>query len=193
MSVERHTCPFHADEDVLGALTADGTYSFTCERASGHPTPDPYSWLHDPTPAADAELGGLAEELGLAVELPAALGTLGAGWFEYGLVERAYAHGHPADFRRMVERWGHTAEAPKRYTASAYIAGVLGRLATNGEVFYRPGPGTGRWSYNGSISYWTLDPESDWEHRTTWVSRIGDSSPADQEADTVCRGYVLDE
>ena len=36
-----------------------------------------------------AGLTGMAEELGLDVELPAAIAALGNGWFEYGLVERS--------------------------------------------------------------------------------------------------------
>ena len=44
----------------------------------------------------------MAEELNLAHELPAALASLGEGWFEYGLVERAYAERDPNGFARMV-------------------------------------------------------------------------------------------
>ena len=33
----------------------------------------------------------LAGELGLAIELSAAVGTFGGAWMEYGLIERAYA------------------------------------------------------------------------------------------------------
>jgi hypothetical protein len=193
MSIQRQSCPFHTDDDVLGVLTPDGAYSFTCERTTGHPTSGGYSWLHDPVVQDVAGLGGLAEELGLAQELPAALTSLGRGWFEYGLVERAYATTRPADFRVMVERWGHTSKAPKQYTASAYIAGVLGRLTKDGVVYYHPGPGTGRWSYNGQISYWSTDPDSEWDERTPCVSIIGDHAHVEQKADVVCRDYALGE
>lgn len=190
VSIQRQSCPFHGDEDVQGVPTEDGLYSFTCDRTRGHPAGKPFSWLHDPQVPAGPELTGLAEELGLAQELPAALASLGKGWFEYGLIERAYAKRRPADFKQMVSRWGHTALAPAHHTVSSYLAGTLGRLSTHGAVFYRPGKGTGRWSYNDRISYWSLDPEADWESRTTWVSVIGDHDPESRKADRECREYV---
>lgn len=188
--VQRQFCPFHASEDVPGKLLPDGTYSFTCERTQGHPTSGQYNWLHDPVSEQVGGLTGLAEELGLATELPAALASLGEGWFEYGLVERTYARAKPQDFALIVERWGHTALQHKQYTCSAYIAGTLGRLAKDHHVHYRPGKGTGRWDFNQPISYWSLDPAADWEKRTTWVDVVGDAAKADKEADLACKAYV---
>jgi hypothetical protein len=134
---------------------------------------------------------GLAEELRLDVELRVALESLGDGWFEYGLVERAYAVQHPADFARMVELWGHTALAPKQYTVSSYLAGTLGRLSRLGVVAHHPGRGTGRWSYNADISWWSVLPPGPWEQRTAWVDVIGDHDGASQQEDAACRAYVL--
>ncbi|MFD2081553.1 hypothetical protein SAMN05421678_106250 [Actinopolymorpha cephalotaxi] len=132
----------------------------------------------------------MAQELGLDVELPAALAALGEGWFEYGLVERSYAVRQPEAFARMVERWGHNALKRKQYTASAYIASVLALLAKSGAVVYRPAPGTGRWSYNNPISWWSLPPGAAWDQRTSWVDVIGDHDQASQAADEACRSYV---
>lgn len=64
-------------------------------------------------------LGGLADELGLDIELPEALAALGDGWFEYGLVEREYALRKPADFAQMIARWSHTAIGPQDYSTSS--------------------------------------------------------------------------
>jgi len=91
----------------------------------------------------------------------------------------------------MVELWGHTAIKNKRYTASAYIAHTLGKLNARGMIAYRRGAGTGRWSSNSDISYWSLLPPLDWRERTSWVDVIGDQSQALQDLDVECRSYVL--
>jgi hypothetical protein len=90
-------------------------------------------------------MSGLAQDLGLDTELPAALAALRSGWFEYGLVERSYAQRQPHGFARMVQQWGHTAIAHKQYTASAYIARVLGQLGRKGRspTTRRPAPAAG--------------------------------------------------
>lgn len=68
-----------------------------------------------------------------------------------------------------MERYGHTAIAAARYTASAFIAATLGHLSRTGHVLYHSGPATGRWSYNGQISWWALPPAPEWSDRTSWT------------------------
>jgi hypothetical protein len=171
MSVVREVCPFHADEDVRGVPTdyGDGSVTFTCERR-GHPD-GPHTWLR--VPAVDVGPGGsgLAAELGLATELPAAIKAFAGRWVEYGLVERAYAMRRPDDFARLVGRFGHTALKDKRNTASAFLAGYLASLAKRGDILYHDGPATGRWSYNSKISWWAVVPRPDWdEDRLSWAA-----------------------
>jgi hypothetical protein len=190
ISMDVRICPFHSDEMAHAKRLGDGSVSYTCGLSRGHPGDAPWSWLVVPEPAEQPGLGELAEGLGLAVELPAALASLGDGWFEYGLVERAYAERQPDGFRLMVDQWGHTAIAKKQYTASAYVARILGNLSRHGEVAYRPGPGTGRWRYNDVISWWSMPPGGPWENRTSWESVIGDSSQPAQDQDLACKGYV---
>lgn len=132
----------------------------------------------------------MAEELSLDVELPAALDSLGSGWFEYGLVERAYAKRRPLDFARMVTQRGHTVQSPRQYSVSSYLAGTLGRLSRLGVVAYHPGQGTGRWAYNADISWWSRLPPGPWEERTSWVQEIGDDDPSSRQLDAECRAYV---
>lgn len=177
-------CHFHADEWSPGRRLQDGTFQHECDRTSGHPTEGPWSWLEVPEPPSNG-LSGLAEELNLAHELPAALASLGSGWFEYGLVEQAYAVNDPGGFARMTEQWGHTALAPRQYTASSYIAGTLGRLSKAGVIAYHPGVGTGRWSYNSDISWWSVLPAGSWSGRTSWKDRLGDAPDNDP-----CKAYV---
>jgi hypothetical protein len=188
--MNHQVCPFHTDESYPGTRLKDGSISFECDRASGHPGNQPWFWLAAPEPPSMPELSGLAEELGLEYELPAAVADLGDGWFEYGLVERSYAKRRPADFAHMVERWGHTAIAPKQYTVSSYVAATLGRLSRRGAIAYHPGAGTGRWSYNSEISWWSTVPPGDWDKRTSWVEVIGDYGEHAQTADLACKSYV---
>ncbi len=161
MSVVREVCPFHADEDVRGVATGygDGSLTFSCTRR-GHPLDGPHTWLRVPVVEAGPGGRGLAAELGLATELPAAVKTFAGHWVEYGLVERAYATRRPADFAHLVSRFGHTALMDKRNTASAFLAGYLASLAKRGNILYHDGPATGRWSYNSKISWWAVPPPS---------------------------------
>lgn len=132
-------CPFHSDEWSAGIPLSDGSRRYVCDRTSGHPAPGPWAWLVTPEPPEFPGVSGMAEELSLDVELPAAVASLGSGWFEYGLVERAYALRVPVDFARMVAQWGHTAQSPRQYSVSSYLAGTLGRLSRLGVVAYHPG------------------------------------------------------
>lgn len=165
----RQVCPFHSDEDVPGVrVNDDGTYEFTCPRTTSHPVVGTYTWMQAPEPPDLEGVSGLAAELGLDTELPAAIAQYPGRWVEYGVVEHAYAHATPDDFARLVERYGHTAIVAARYTASAFLAATLGQLSRTGTVLYHPGPATGRWKYNGQISWWALAPEPDWALRTSW-------------------------
>jgi hypothetical protein len=183
-------CHFHADEWSVGTRLDDGTYAHVCERTSGHPAAGPWHWLEVPPPPETPGLAGLAVELGLDVELPAALAALGEGWFEYGLVERSYAQRCPKDFATMVGQWGHTAIAETRYSVSSYLARTLGDLSRLGAVAFHPGRGTGRWSYNSDISWWSVVPPGPWERRAAWVDVVGDVDQAARQADAQCRSYV---
>lgn len=177
MAVFRQVCPFHGDEDILGIATGDGdgSLTFTCLLGQGHVQPGPHSWLHIPQPDGVPGIDGYAAELGLASELPAAIGQYRGTWIEYGVAERAYALRCPDDFAAIVTRYGHKALASRQYTASAFLAGVLGVLSRRGTVLYHLGPATGRWSYNERISWWSVAPAPDWDSaRLSWADS-GDS------------------
>jgi hypothetical protein len=160
MSIFRQVCPFHADEDVQGIPTGsdDSSVTFTCARTRGHPHGGPHSWLYVPQPEGPPGLDGYAAELGLATELPAAIAQYRGQWIEYGVAERAYALQCSTDFATIVHWYGHSAVSLKQYTASAFLAGVLGVLSKQGTVLYHLGPATGRWKYNGTTSWWAIRP-----------------------------------
>jgi len=158
LAIRRQSCPFHADEDVAGKpVDDDGTPQFVCERV-GHPQDGVLTWLEVPEPPDPPGLSGLAEELGLGVELPVLLNRYPGKWVEYGVLEAAYADAHPQDFAMLVGRYGHTAVAAKRYTVSSFLGGTLGRLSMRGDLLFRWGKPTGSWRYNSGISWWALPP-----------------------------------
>jgi len=129
-----------------------------------------YRW---PAPAAPggsvASLSGLAADLGLDRELPEMLSDHAVRWVKFGVVERGYARRRPDDFAWLVGRHGRTAVEKKSYTASSFLASTLSLLARSGTVVKAFGPATGRWSYNESISWWTLPPAPAWSDRLSWA------------------------
>jgi hypothetical protein len=50
-------------------------------------------------------------------------------------------------------------------------------LTRTGALYVRFAPATGRWTYNQEISWWSLDPETPWESRTSWASVRQPMSP----------------
>lgn len=127
--------------------------------------------------------GGLTAQLELATRLPAILEQFRGHWVEYGVLEHEYAGAHPDDFAYLVKRYGHTAIAEKRYSASSFLAGTLGRLGKDGHVLFHWGPATGRWDYLSGCSWWALSPEPDWSNRLSWeaMSLKTDYVPGKQE------------
>lgn len=167
--IDREVCPMHAMDDHTGVWVSDEVgHLFTCPR-DDHPVPGLYTWLRPPPPPTVTELSGIAEQLRLDVTLPAALQEHRGTWVEYGIIEHAYALANPADWAFLIERYSHTAVAAKRYTATAFLAGVLGRLGERRTIAIHAGPATGRWAYNGRCGYYALPPEPGWDNRKTWA------------------------
>lgn len=167
-------CPFHADEDVAGVPVTDGTpeappgtYVFTCDRASDHPSGTEHSWVHVPELKVPG-VSGLAEELGLGVDLPRILADFRGRWVEYGVVEEAYAAAHPENFALLVQKYGHTTLEKTTYSASTFLARTLGNIGRGGAIAFWWGPATGRWAYNSNISWWALPPAPPKDSRLSW-------------------------
>jgi hypothetical protein len=162
-------CHFHTEETPSGVRQPDGSYAYTCDLSAGHPSGREWSWLEVPAPAGMDGLGGIADEYGLQIELPAAVASYGGQWVEYGLVERAYALARPKDFAELVGRYGHREVKRTPYTVSAFLAGCLGRLAKQGHVAYHDGPATGLWAHNERISWWApASSTAEWSDVRTW-------------------------
>jgi hypothetical protein len=181
MAVVNEVCPLHADEWIEGRFVSDEVgHHFICTR-KGHPGGGPYEWTRSPEPPGDTDgLSGLAEDLGLAFELPAVLKEFPDTWVEYGVIERAYALAHRGEWEMLVRKYGHTAQThgasaqtggaatARQYTVSAFLGGTLARLHRKGYLEYHSGPATGRWTYNGETSWYALPPGPDWKQRLSW-------------------------
>ncbi len=64
----------------------------------------------------------------------------------YALVDKIAAH--PTTYAEMVRRWGHTSRGKTKYSASSFLGGCLGRLATEAVTSTRRHrTTTGYWSY----------------------------------------------
>jgi len=164
----RSICPMHASEDYDGEWISDEVgWSYTCT-LTDHPIPGPYTWCVVPEPPGMNDLSGIAADLGLEVSLPNALKQFSGRWVEYGVLEHAWALENPAEWMFLLERYSHTAVAAKRYTVSAFLGGVLGRLWRRGTVAGVMGPATGRWAYNRRCGYYALPPGPDSDIRLTW-------------------------
>ncbi len=158
-------CPLCGTQDDLDAPTPlpDSVWQFVCR---GHHEPSPYLFQAS-AQKIQSYPEGLATELGLWDDLPPLLGP-GEPRVEYGVVEYRYATAHPNEYARLVKEYGHTAQGPKRFTASAFIAKALGRLASEGVLSHFAGPATGYWAYNGTISYWARPKGADDGDPLTW-------------------------
>lgn len=167
----REVCPHHPYDDVAGTFVSDDVgFQFVCD-LRGHPAGDqPWAWTSAAVDADDRSHAMFAAELGLAHVLPELLEPFRGWWVEYGVVERAYAVAHPADWAVLVERFGHAAIARRqqRYTASTFLGMVLGRLARDGAVTYVAGRATGDWSPHATTSWWALPPAPDPSAKASW-------------------------
>jgi hypothetical protein len=98
----------------------------------------------------------IAAELGLYDDL---LDCLRLGeWAETGVVEHRYGTAHPSKYQSMIDRWGHCAQGPRRYSVTTYIGSTLGTLCRGATVTHRSGAATGFFQYNPVIGFWTLQP-----------------------------------
>ena len=107
-------------------------------------------------PEARGLADGIAAELGLYVDLPLCLNV--GEWAETGVVEHRYGTAHPHEYAIMLQRWGHVAQGPRQYSVTTFIGSTLGALSRSSGVATKKGPGTGFFSYNAGLRYWTLTP-----------------------------------
>ena len=102
-------------------------------------------------------------------------GCVGDTIAEYGVIEHRFSVAAPETYEYLVKHYGHTAIAPSKYTASAFLGGALGRAARREDLVAGIWvPATGYWSYNGRVgAYATAKPS-----RTAVTSSRGPTSPS---------------
>lgn len=129
---------------------------------------------------------GIAAELGLYDDLLTCLRE--AEWAETGVVEHRYGTEHPSKYRWMVDRWGHVAQGPRRYSVTSFIGSTLGTLSRATHVTYRQGKGTGFFDYNPTIGFWTTEPVPTETFESSWA--VVAASLGHQPGDWPLLGYV---
>jgi hypothetical protein len=146
-------CPMHIDEQCEGVFLGDELgWSFTCSLKS-HPEPGPYTWIREPKAPDLQALSGIAAELELDVKIVDILKQREGLWIEYGVLEHDFALAYPKDWAFLVDRYGHAAIAATQYSATSFLAGVLGRLGRAAVIDIIDGPATGRWGTDGIMKY----------------------------------------
>jgi hypothetical protein len=110
--------------------------------------------------------GGIAADLGLHEDLPELL--VAGEWADTAVVEYRYGIAHPENYEWMLDRWGHVAITPRKYSVTSFIGSTLGDLSRHTNVAYKSGRGSGFFHYNSSIGFWTLMPVPDKSVDLSW-------------------------
>lgn len=121
-----------------------------------------------PQPSTTSSRSGILADLGVYDALLDLFSGQPESFREYGVVEHHLAQSNPELYRHLVETYGHTTTHSSGHTASAILAGALGRLSAEGLVTYADGKATGRWAYNGNVSYWAPGGTPPQAPRITW-------------------------
>ena len=146
-----------SDERTSEGTTEDGRRYASC--ADPYHGPDPYTWEPTTFGASGSYRGdGLGAELGIWDKLLECL-EAGEPRISYGDLEDRFVERFPAEWKQLIDRYGHRWRPGKRsgrYSASVYLAARLTELAKENMVEYTRGEATGDWAYNGDISHWRL-------------------------------------
>ncbi len=164
-AVPSPACPLCASQNHFDMPVAlpEGGWQFVCRATHG-----PYVFDLD----ADNQVVPYAEDLAAELAISDDLRTLILNEFqrvEYGIVEHMYGTNHRKKYDKLIGIYGHAATTPSKYTASSFIAGVLGRLRVLGDLNGDIGLATGYWSENVAVSYWCpadVEPTA----KKTWES-----------------------
>ncbi len=145
----RHVCPMCSYDDSIIEFLDDGKQTLYCEDCD-------YPWTPTQRSNGRSNLearGGIGEEWGVYDALIQCVDDSDQ-WLEYGIIEHRYKLAHPSTYTQMVRRWGHTTQGKTKYSASSFLGGCLGRLATEGAISTRRHRiTTGYWSYLPEVTH----------------------------------------
>ena len=126
--------------------------------------PNPSSRI--PTEREERASIAVAHELVLHDDIPLLLSP--DEWVETGAVEYRYGVAHPETYALMLDRWGHVAQSPRKYTVTSFIGVTLGHLSRATNVTHQSGPGTGFFFFNSRVGYWMLEPVAEEMTVVSW-------------------------
>ena len=128
----RQVCPLCAIDDEV-ELTSEGPdmWVFVCHR--GHPA-QPYQWTPTAHTVAPPGRTAVGDDLGVYEALLACVH--GDERVEYGVVEYRYAERSPAEYAKLVEKYGHRWLGETVYSASVFLAHALSDNS-NEKVYWR--------------------------------------------------------
>jgi hypothetical protein len=117
----------------------------------------------------DLEYAGLTEEWGVYEDLRTCFRE-GEPFLEHPIIEYRYKNVNPERYAFLVDRYGHIAkDGSKRYTATSFLGGALGRMLHHGDLEHRSGPGTGCFHYDTVIGYWALASDTQDRPLESWA------------------------
>jgi hypothetical protein len=175
-------CPLCGHDDVVSIVPGGDSenWLYVC---TGTTHKDPYNWTVAIPSAFAGGREGVTAELGLYDDLLRCVRAEDP-WVEHGIVEYRYSRLNPKVYLgELIPRFGHRAQGPRHFSASALIAKALGQLRNEGLLAWRYGKATGFWAYNGTISYWAIVPPPPDENRLTWEEFAENGGLAPQEWD----------
>lgn len=161
MQPSRQVCPICAHDEAR-VFKVDDDWVMSCEDQC-HPL---YEWR--PAGQHTRHLtyrNGLGHELGVYDTL---LECVGEDLVEYGVGEHRCAAADPAAYKVLVERYGHRAVRPSKYTASSFRGGALGQLWQEKLVTGTWDPATGYWSYNREVGCYAIAGTSEGSPFLSW-------------------------
>ncbi|HEY0467030.1 MAG TPA: hypothetical protein VGC79_22665 [Polyangiaceae bacterium] len=172
----RQLCPICAFDDAVETFRVDDDWVMTCSDES-HP---PFEWRPTVHAAVTGTFrSGVGVELGVYDDL---LECVGPGFTEYGIIEHRFAERSPAAYRTLVDRYGHRAISPTKYSASSFLGGALGQLWREELLGGEMAKASGYWSYLSKVGWYAPAGTAPDAARLTWATFATDELGIDPDA-----------
>ncbi len=138
-------CPLCGHDDYVTRVVVDDEWIDSCS-STDHA---PIEWRPKEQYAGPSSYrSGIGEDLGVYEDL---LNCVTGGFAEYGLIEYRFSQFAPKTYKILVDRYGHTVQGKRKYSASAFLGSALGQLWREELIEGLWGPATGYWNYNSKV------------------------------------------